>query len=62
MLLRNSDTDQSQRVSVVAAAEPSNDNLNEQSMNDQFLEAVTYTKLASVVKKCDCASHYSYAS
>lgn len=57
MLLSNSAINDVQRVSVMAAAAPSASNLNAQSSNDQFLAAVTYTFVSSVIKQCDKAAH-----
>lgn len=57
MLLSNSGCDDSQRVTVLAAASPSNSNLTPQSTNDEFLKAVTYPSVASVIKQCDKSSH-----
>lgn len=48
--------DDEQRVSVIAAASPLHENLNAQSSNDQYLSAVTYSSLASVIKQCDKAA------
>lgn len=53
MLLSNSAIDDSQRVSVLAAAAPSGDSLDAQSTNDQFLSAITYQSVSSVIKQCD---------
>ena len=57
MLLSNANIDQSQRVSVLAAAALKNDSLNEDSSNDAFLSAVTYKQLASVVKQYERAGN-----
>lgn len=56
MLLSNSAIDDTQRVSVLAAAAPSDDNLNAQSTNDQFLSAITYQSVSSVIRQCDQSS------
>ena len=45
MLLSNAGIEHSQRVSVLAAAAPSNVDLTDQSSNDEFLAAVTYNNL-----------------
>lgn len=57
MFLSNSAIDDSQRVSVMAAAAPSDENLNAQSTNEQFLGAITYQSVSSVIKQCDKSSH-----
>ena len=56
MLLSNANVDQTSRVSVLAASAPSTDDFNDNSTNDDFLAAVTYKQLASVVKQCERAS------
>ena len=58
MLLSNSAIDDTQRISVMAAAAPSDQHLNGQSTNDQFLSAITYQSVASVVKQCDKSSQH----
>lgn len=56
MLLSNASIEQSQRVSVLAAVASSGQNFSEQSTNDEFLNAVTYKQLASMVKQCERSS------
>lgn len=56
MLLSNSAINDAQRVSVMAAAAPSDENLNSQSSNDEFLSAFTYQSVSSVIKQCDKTS------
>lgn len=53
MLLSNASIDDAQRVSILAAASLSDENLGAQSSNDQYLSAVTYSSVASVIKQCD---------
>lgn len=53
MLLSHANIEQSARVSVLAAAAPSTADFDDNSTNDDFLEAVTYKQLASVVKQCE---------
>ncbi len=53
MLLSNAVVEDSQRVSVLAAASPNEPQLGQQATNDQFLSAVTYQSVASVIKQCD---------
>lgn len=53
MLLSNLSIEDAQLVSVMAAASPSEADLGNQSTNDQFLAAVTYNSVASIIKKCD---------
>lgn len=53
MLLSNSNIDDAQRVSVLASASSSDSELNAQSTNDEFLNAITYQSVASVIKQCD---------
>lgn len=50
MLLRNYGIEQSQPVLVLSAANPSSDMFIEQSSNEEFISAVTYKQIASVVK------------
>ena len=57
MLLSNSAIDDSQRVSVMAAAAPSDESLNSQSSNDAFLSSITYQSVSSVIKQCDKTTH-----
>ena len=56
MLLSNSAIDDNQRVSVMAAAAPSDSNLYNQSTNYQFLGVITYQSVASVIRQCDKAN------
>lgn len=56
MLLGNSGIEQSQKVSVLAAAAPSSDFLSDYFTNYEFLKSVTYNQVSSVVKKCDKSS------
>ena len=56
MLLSNSAIEDSQRVSVMAAAAPSNQNLSSNSSNDEFLSAITYQSVSSVINQCDKSS------
>ena len=58
MLLSNALVNDSQRVSILAAASPSENVVGPQATNDQFLSAVTYNSIASVVKQCDASSVY----
>lgn len=53
MLMSNSSIDDAQRVSVMVAAALSAASLNAESTNDQYLRAVTYNAVASVIKQCD---------
>ena len=53
MLLSNSSVDHNQRVSILAAIAPNNDQFSEDSSNDDYLSVVTYNSVASVVKQCD---------
>lgn len=57
MFLSNSATDDNKRVSVMAAAVPSDLELNRQSLNELFLcgityQSVTYQSVTSIVKQC----------
>ena len=51
MLLANSNVDSSQRISVLAAAAPSSDNTG--STTEEFLKAISYDSVASVLRQCD---------
>lgn len=57
MLLSSDEIKHSQCVSVLAAAAPSADGFSEQSTNDEFLSAVNYKQLASVVNQYERASN-----
>ena len=52
MLLSNSAINDSQRVSVMAAAAHSNQNLSSNSTNDEFLSSITYQYVSAVIKRC----------
>ncbi len=56
MLLANSAIDDNQRISVMAATAPSDATFTAQSTNDEFLAAITYNSVASVIKQCDKTS------
>lgn len=56
MLLSNSGIEQSQKVSFLAAAAPANLSLSKLCSKNDFLKAVTYHQLVSVVKQCERAS------
>eukprot|EP00171_Calliarthron_tuberculosum_P001315 IDg1315t1 len=54
MLLANSGVDSGQRISVLAAAAPSEEKCNpETSKTDDYLAAVSYRSIASVLRQCD---------
>lgn len=54
MLLAISSVETSQRVSVLAAASPSDSALEGTAMTtDQFLNSISYTMVASVLRQCD---------
>lgn len=53
MLLTNSAIDYSQRVSVIAAMEPKNPELGSQSINGEFIQAITYNSVSAVTKQCE---------
>lgn len=61
MLLSNASIEHSQRVSALAAAAPNGTVFTDQSSNDDYLKAVTYRQLASVVKQCEKASTPVYS-
>lgn len=56
MLLPNSEINDAQRVSVIASASAAGADLEANSRNDQFLDSVTYSSIASVIKQCDQSS------
>ena len=56
MLLSNSAIYDLQRVSVMAAATTSNENLTSDSTNYEFLGAFTYQSVSLVIKQCDTSS------
>lgn len=53
MLLGNSAVDSSQRVSVLAAASPHETDVPDTATTADFLEAVSYNSVASVLRQCD---------
>lgn len=53
MLLSNSKAEDSQQVSILAAAGPSTEDLGDDPTNDEFLGAVTYESVSSVIRQCD---------
>lgn len=53
MLLTNAAVENSQRVSVLAAAAPSDPKLTNQCSTDDFLKAVSYCSISSVLSQCD---------
>lgn len=59
MLLANAAVDNSQRVSVLAAAAPNNSNLTNESSNDDFMKSVSYGSVSSVLRQCDKPSSFS---
>lgn len=57
MLLSSFAINDSQRVSVMAGAASSDENLTSQSSNDQFLSSITHQPIPSVIKQCDKTLH-----
>lgn len=53
MLLANASVDNSQRVAVLAAAAPTDSSFTNQSSNDEFMKAVSYSSVSSVLRQCD---------
>ncbi len=53
MLLANSNVDSGQRISVLAAAAPREDEFEENATTSDFLQSVTYNSVASVLRQCD---------
>lgn len=53
MLLVNASVDSSQRVSVLAAASPADSSVNFTATTDQFLDAFSYSSVASVLRQCE---------
>lgn len=53
MLLANSSLDASQRVSVLAASSPSESSLGSMATTDQFLDCISYSSVASILRQCD---------
>lgn len=56
MLLSNASIEHSRRTSALAAAAPNGTVFSDQSSNDDFLDAVTYKQLSSVVNQCEMAT------
>lgn len=52
MVLLSSAIEDSQRLSIIAAASPNDDNLSAQSSNDEFLCSITYQSVASIIEQC----------
>lgn len=53
MLLSNALVDKSQRVSILGAADPYDTALNNSTPNDDFIQAVLFLSVSSVLKQCD---------
>eukprot|EP00171_Calliarthron_tuberculosum_P005351 IDg5351t1 len=53
MLLANSAVDSSQKIAVLAAAAPSNINEQATTTTSDYLQAVSYYSVASVLRQCD---------
>lgn len=53
MLLANSGVDSGHRISVLAAASPNNSNLSENATTKDFLTAISYTSVSSILRQCD---------
>lgn len=53
MLLANAGVDSNQRISVLAAATPHETQFTGESTTDDFLKAVSYDTVASVLRQCD---------
>lgn len=53
LLLSNSHVDDSQRVSILAAASPSSDELPDDPTNNDFLVAVTHEWISWVIRQCE---------
>lgn len=67
MLVLNSDVDESQSVSILAAVSPRSEDIEDDPINDQFLTAVTYESVSSVMRQFDKQKgekslHGNYAS
>ena len=52
MLLSNSNIDNTQRVSVLAATS-NNENIDENATTSDYIKAISYEKVASVLRQCD---------
>lgn len=59
MLLSNADVEHSQHVSCFNAAAPNGTLFSDQASKDEFLQAVKYRQLDSVVKQCEKAGRGS---
>eukprot|EP00171_Calliarthron_tuberculosum_P017605 IDg17605t1 len=59
MLLANPSVDNGERISVLAAAAPSSITTEDACTSD-YLSAVTYNSVASVLRQCDTASSYEH--
>ena len=53
MLIANASIDNTQRVSVLAAASPTGPDLDSQSTNAEFMKAVSYQSVSSVLRQCN---------
>lgn len=54
LLLPNSNVDGSQRIAILAAVAPKSIGLCPWSSTDEFIEAVKYESIATVLRQCDC--------
>lgn len=52
MLFENADIDNSQRISVLAAATHSNENISGQSTNEEYTSTVSYNFLPPALRQC----------
>lgn len=53
LLLGNSQASDTQRVTVLVLAAPTNREIGASAPNDQFLQAVSYNAVSSIVEQCD---------
>jgi len=53
MMMANANLDSNQKISVLAASTPKNSDLTDTSTTTQFLSAVSYDSIASVIRQCE---------
>jgi len=56
MLLANANVENNQRISVLAAASPKESDFENAATTEQFLESVSYSAIASIIRQCDKSS------
>ena len=56
MLLANSNVENNQRISVLAASSPKESDFEATATTDEFLDSISYSSIASIIRQCDTTS------